>query len=154
MDVQIDQSVPRNDMIKEEDGKYIYRIDENRDEVDRFNRDFEQYKERRKKMMKIKLDEKLDRLNQPPEELPLYNQPVGSILIQTKDAWLNLLDDLLQFRFTLDTFTKENRLFHIGLTIVFVAIFMYVYSTIMSLGARRPDPRIVVEVSGVQVREN
>lgn len=128
MEVGQDLATPNNDLIRTDTGKYIYRIDGERFEVDRFNRDFEQYAERRRQVMDKTLNDKLEALNQPDPEPPVYEQPVGQILVDTKDGLFNLLDDLLQFKFSLDTFTKDNRLFFIGLTLVFIALFVLVYS--------------------------
>jgi hypothetical protein len=112
-------------------GKYIYKINQNRFEVDRWNRDFEQYKERREKVKERKMKEKLDDLNKPIEKVPVYNLPLGKILINTKDAIFDILDDTLQFKFEKDTLLKENRLFYIGLSLMIIACVTYLYFMII-----------------------
>lgn len=126
MDIDIDLSTPRNDMIRDEEGKYIYRINEERNEIDRFNRDFNQYRERRKEEMKRKLDQKLAKLNEPIKETPIYNKPIGDILVSTKDAFFGILDDLMKLNFGSDIFTKNNRLFHIGLVILIMGTILLI----------------------------
>jgi len=42
------------------------------------------------------------------------------------------LDDLLDQKFEIETFTKENRLFYIGITILFFTIILYLYTMIIS----------------------
>lgn len=140
MEVGKDLATPDNDLIRYNNGKYIYRIDGDRFEVDRFNRDFEQYAERRREVMDKKIKEKLDELNQPEPEPPIYDLPVGDILINTKDGLFNMLDDLLQFNFSWETFTKDNRLFFIGLTLVLIALFVYVYSMFVDTPTRVKQP--------------
>lgn len=121
-----DMSNFNNDLIRTDDGKYYYRIEDDRFEVDRFNRQFEQYKQRRKEEMDKILQKKLDELNKPIPDTPIYNQPVGDILVQTKDEMLGILDDLLLYKFTSNTFIKNNRLFFIGILFLFVSIFIFV----------------------------
>ena len=55
------------------------------------------------------------------------NMSISQILINTKDALFNLLDDILEQRFETETFTRDNRLFYIGITILFFAIILYLY---------------------------
>lgn len=112
---------------KDEEGKYIYKLNDSREEIDRFNRDFEQYKERRKKAMKEELDKKLEILNKEDNFDTIYNVTVGEILISTKDAIFGMLDDLLLFKFDYETFTKNNRLFYIGIVMIFIVFLIYLY---------------------------
>lgn len=44
-----------NDLLRESDGKYIYKIGDNNFEIDKFNRDFEQYKIKRNNEMQQKM---------------------------------------------------------------------------------------------------
>lgn len=125
MDIGIDQGAFHNDLIKTKDGKYIYKIDDNRFEIKRFNRDFEQYKERRKEQMRRKLDEKLAILNRPIEPIPIYNQTIGEIAIGAKDAFMGILDDILNFNLSFKILTKQGRLFYIGLISLSILVFVY-----------------------------
>jgi hypothetical protein len=61
--------------------------------------------------MKDSVQKKLDELNKPIVEEAPYNLPIGEIAIKTKDAIFNIIDDLLNFNFSWDVLTKENRLF-------------------------------------------
>ena len=128
MDVGVDLATPSNDLKREEStGQYLYKINQNRFEVDRWNRDFEQYKERREKEKERKMKEKLDDLNKPDEKVPVYNLPLGQILINTKDALFGILDDLLQFQFEKETILKDDRLFYIGLILIIISLITYMY---------------------------
>jgi hypothetical protein len=98
-----------------------------------FNKDFDKSKDQVMKSQIItdqkKLNELADAANLP--KVSLYNLSIFEIIINTKNAWFNLLDDLLDQQFSLETFTKENRMFYVGLTIVFFASVLYLYAMIM-----------------------
>ena len=133
MDIGVDQGLPRGDLKKENDGKYIFRDPVTKKfDVDRFNLNFEEYEKRRKAEMKKKMDEKLDKLNTPVKRTPIYGESIGKIILGTKDALFNILDDILQYKFTNETLTKNNRLFYIGLTLIFIALFIYFYHILIS----------------------
>jgi len=117
-----------SDLRKFQDGSYFYQLDDQRFDVDKFNRDFEQYVRKRKDEQKRKLDDKLAQLNEPEPETLIYNKSIGNIFIDAKDSMFKFLDDLLQRKFTLDTFTKDNRLFYIGLVIVVIAVVIFLYN--------------------------
>ena len=123
-----DLADPSNDFKINEDGSYRYKSGNGEFDADKFNLGFDQYREKRKKEMEKKMRVNLDELNKPEEITPLYNQSIGQILINTKDSMFQILDDLLQNKFTLDTFTRNNRLFYIGLVFVLIACFMYLYT--------------------------
>lgn len=154
MDIDIDQADPRNDLIKEnQDGKYIFKVDKDKFEIDRFNRVFDQYIDRRKEEMKKRMEQRLNELNKPVDPPPIYNLPLGEILIKTKDSMLNMLDDLLRFRFNLDTFTKNNRLFHIGVLTIIIGLVIYLYAVLSdsdSSNGIKYNNRIIVEQYSVK----
>jgi hypothetical protein len=123
-----DLATPSLDFKMNEDGSYQNRSDNGDFYFDKFNLGFDQYRARRKKEMKKKMRDNLNELNKPIETTPLYNQSIGQILINTKDSMFQILDDMLQNKFTLDTFTRNNRLFYIGLVFILIACFMYLYT--------------------------
>jgi hypothetical protein len=115
-----------------DDGTYLYKSQTGKFDIDRFNRDYDQYKKQRTNEMEEKLTHKLEILNKPPEEIPIYQHSIGKIFIDTKDAIFEILDDLLQFKFNLNTFTRDNRLFYIGIFLIFIACFMFLYTLVLS----------------------
>lgn len=92
-----------------------------------FNPSFEQA--RNIAMAKIREEDKqkLAKLDKTIIQKPITDLSVGEILIGIKNSWFDLIDDLLQRRFTMSTFTKNNRLFYIGVTIVIFIIIIYLY---------------------------
>ena len=86
MDIGIDQARPwainnngvkYRDLIRFASGKYLYRMNNGEIEIDRFNRDFDQYKWKRKGTM----DENLKLLNLRPR--PLSQEIKASVLSST-----------------------------------------------------------------------
>ncbi len=132
MDINRDLSDPRHDMIKLKGGKYIY-VDpiSSKFYIDRFSRYFQQYRDKRRIEMRRGMEEKLDSLLFPEPEIPIYQEPIQTIAIAAKDSIFETLDDILQNKLSIETFTKDNRLFFIGLTLILIAIFVYIYSILL-----------------------
>lgn len=110
------------------DGAYLYRSSNGDFDINKFNRFYEQYREKRKKAKRVNMIKKLAELNIPEEEIPIYDESVGNMLINFKDAIFNTLDDTLQRKFSIETITKNNRLFYWGMLLVIIAFIMYLYS--------------------------
>lgn len=101
-------------------------------DLGQFNVGFDRNKEIAQESQKISDLNKLNALSQETVHVSLYDLSLFQIIINIKNTWFNLLDDLLDQKFELSTFTEENRMFYIGLTIVFFAIVLYLYATIMA----------------------
>nr|QBK88482.1 MAG: hypothetical protein LCMiAC01_01590 [Mimivirus LCMiAC01] len=128
MDIDKDLADPDHMLRRYHDGAYLYRSENSNDfDIDRFDRHYEQYREKRKKMMHRQLGEKLDEINLHGDHIPIHKEPLGQILIKTKDAIFNTLDDLLQHKFTISTLTKNNRLFYLGILFIAVALLLYLF---------------------------
>ena len=132
MDVDIDQADPTDDFIGTDEGKYFYKSDNGDFDFDKFNLKFDQYKERRQKEKEKAMQLKLAELNKPKKVIPIYGQPIGQVLIDAKNGLFELLDDLLQGKFETKTFTRDHRLFYIGLTLLFISVFMYIMTIVVN----------------------
>lgn len=97
-------------------------------DLGKFNIIFERNKEVAKESQRLKDLEKLNELSREKQVISLYDLSLFDIIINAKNAWFNLLDDLLDQKIELETFTKENRLFYIGLTIIIFATIFYIYT--------------------------
>lgn len=97
---------------------------------DKFNKEFVFKKERATIENKIKSQEKLNKLTEEAnkEEKSLYNLSVAELFIGIKNTWFGILDDLLAKKFEIETLTKNDRLFFIGLTIVVISTILYLYN--------------------------
>jgi|688.fasta_scaffold858094_1 hypothetical protein len=128
MDINVDQGSAKSGLLgREYNGKYLYRLDSGKFDIDKFNRDFDQYKDQRKEEMRERIDKKISELNKPVEQVALYDLSIGQIMINMKDAIFNIIDDLLNFKISKNVFIKQNRLFYIGIFIILIAIILYLY---------------------------
>ena len=131
MDVGVDQGEPHGDMARFDDGKYLFKNQDDKFDIDKFNRNFDQYKIKRKDDMQENIQKKLDELNRPVVETPPYKLSMGEIAINTKDAIFNIIDDLLSFKFSWDVITKEHRLFYLGVFLITISLIIYLYRFFM-----------------------
>lgn len=128
MDINVDQGSPNSGRLgRFENGKYLYRLDDGNFDIDRFNRDFDQYKTMRKKEMAELMQKKLDSLNTPQPETPPYALSIGQVMINMKDTVFNTLDDIINFNFTKQAFLSDHRLFYLGLFFIIIALLIYFY---------------------------
>jgi hypothetical protein len=82
---------------------------------------------------KIQSKEKLEKLlehydDNTVAETPLYQKSIMELFIGLKNTWFDILDDILAGDFSTNMITKNDRLFYIGLTIVIVALLLYIYN--------------------------
>ncbi len=127
MEIDKDFGMPNNDLIKQYDGKYIYKFSDGKLDIDHYNREFTQYSDKRRAEMKRVLAEKLEEMNKPkPVEL-IYDLSIGNIVINTKDAMFGILDDVVNLRFTNDIISKNNRLFYLGIVLIIIACLLFFY---------------------------
>ena len=83
-------------------------------DLGQFNKIFDRNKEIAKDSQKINDLNKLNALSQKTVHSSLYDLTLFQIIINTKNAWFNLLDDLLDQKIELETLTTQNRMFYIG----------------------------------------
>ncbi len=81
----------------------------------------------------VKSEEKLIKLNQEAnQELeqiskPFYKLNLLETAIELKNTWFDIMDELLAGNFSMDILIKNNRMFYVGLTILIIAIILYIY---------------------------
>lgn len=121
-------------IVRDPDNKGIWNVEgdnfiDEGGEVDlgKFNKVFDINRDVTKQNNLLRDIEFLDGLSEREKRVSLYNLNIFDIMINTKNAWFGFLDDLLDQRFTLETITKNNRLFYIGLTIMIIACVLYLY---------------------------
>jgi hypothetical protein len=116
-------------------------------DINKFNTSFDKSKEDNKLTNKENDAEILQKLNSFTDSKPLYKNTISEIIIGIKNTWFYLLDDLLEQKFTFDTFTKENRLFYIGITLVCISIILYFYNFFTSndedISAQKSNEKII-----------
>jgi hypothetical protein len=103
---------------------------DNKFDLRQFNKEFVKKKEQTKLDNKIKSQKKLNLLTEQAniEHKAIYNQSVWEILVGVKNTWFDILDDILAKKISLKLFTKDNRLFYIGITIIIIVLLLYLYN--------------------------
>jgi hypothetical protein len=115
----------------------------------KFNSEFDKKKEMDKQNSKMLADQRLNKMNSTTTSKPLYQYTMGEIFIGIKDTWFGIIDDLLLQKFTLDTLTKESRLFFIGLTLLIVGIVFYLYNYLVDEDDEPMPREKIVEIRHV-----
>ena len=125
---------------------------ENKFDLRQFNKEFIKKKEETKLDNRIKSQRKLDYLAEQAnkEEKAIYDQSVWEILVGIKDTWFNILDDVLAGKIGIELFTKDNRLFYIGLTIIIITLILYLYNFFIDdeedeIEIKSPEKKIIIE---------
>jgi hypothetical protein len=94
----------------------------------KFNQAFDQQKTLGKQQQLVEEQATLNQLNTTISAKRIQDFTFLDILIGIKNTWFSVLDDLLQQKFELSTFTKQNNLFFIGLTLIIFGIIFYLYN--------------------------
>lgn len=118
----------------------------NQYDLGQFDIAFDRNRQLASETQRIKDLNMLSQLAEQQEEKSLYDLTITEIIINTKDAWFGLLDDLLDQQFEVETFTKENRLFYIGITLVFFAVIIYIYVLSASATSKTDNVKKVYHV--------
>jgi hypothetical protein len=98
-------------------------------DINKFNTVFEENQVNLDK----KKDNELDGMKQVIEKEQLHDMSLGKIFVNMKEEIFGILYDIITINFnSFDTFfeifTKKNRLFHIGLFLIIICIFLYIIS--------------------------
>ena len=114
-----------NNYLKDKKGKFI--IDPAKFNTIRLNEIFKSYMNKSKKATKIYANEIDNNNNYTTPYIPFYQLNLLQIALELKNTLFSILDDILAGNMTLDIILKENRLFYVGLTILIIAIILYIY---------------------------
>jgi hypothetical protein len=147
MDINVDLATVDNTLVKQHDGSYLYRLPDGKLDIDHYNRQINQYSEIRKNDTKVLIEQKLIDLNkQTPPEL-VYDLSIGQTLINFKDSMFDIMDDIINLRINYDTFTKNNRLYYLGLFMIMLACILFFYAFFNNM----PNDKKVSYVSNIKI---
>ena len=98
-------------------------------DINKFNTVFEENQVNLDK----KKDNELDGMKQVIEKEQLHDMSLGKIFVNMKEEIFGILYDIITINFNsfdkfFEIFTKKNRLFHIGLFLIIICIFLYIIS--------------------------
>ena len=105
--------------------------------LQKFNSKFEEDQQQRKMEIVRMEKEKLRRMNKKLKVKNIHDLTLGEILVNTKNAYLDIIIELLSFDYKdgISTiFTKENRIFYIGVSLLILSFFIYILSFIFDSG--------------------
>ena len=108
--------------------RYDVTDEKNTFDLDKFNKKYEDVRKRRQKLLMNKQEDKLRKLNITTFKKKLHEYTVGEYAFGMKDAILGILGDLLRLQFTIQTFTKNNRLFYLGMFILINCLVIVLFS--------------------------
>ena len=97
-------------------------------DIKKFNEDFDDYLAKQKKARLESEQKYLESKEIVKRQKLLHELTFYEILGNTKDTVFNIMNDLTSMNISADTWTKENRLFYVGLLlIVFSVILILIY---------------------------
>lgn len=126
MDIGVDQGLPNDlgKLILTFDGSYFFKDRNDRIEIDRFSREFDQYKIRRIESMEKSIKE-INKNNDDKLPIVKYNIiSVKQIIINTVNVLQDIFYELLYNRHSKDTFLKNDRPFYLGIFLIFFGIIL------------------------------
>jgi hypothetical protein len=138
------EEFPYGTDIKNKDDKF---------DVNEFNKVFEETKEKRKQKIKQMEEDRIYELNKAQTTKQIYQLSLSEILIGIKDTWFELIDDILQKNVSFTTFTKNNRLFFIGLTIIIIILFVYLIDSLVG-SDKESDNKNKIEIHHIYKMDN
>ena len=101
--------------------------------LQKFNKKFEEEQEQRKMKIVEMEKEKLRMLTSKKKIKNIHDLTLGEILVNTKNAYFDILIELLSGDYKdgfSKIFTKENRIFYIGVSLLILSFFIYILSFI------------------------
>jgi len=101
--------------------------------LQKFNKNFEEEQEQRKMKIVEMEKEKLRMLISKKKKKNIHDLTLGEILVNTKNSYLDIIIELLSGDYKdgfSKIFTKENRIFYIGVSLLILSFFIYILSFI------------------------
>ena len=126
MDIGIDQGLINNlgKLLLQFDGSYFFKDRNGRIEIDRFSREFDQYKIRRIESMENSI-QKINENNYNNLPVIKYNPvSVKKLATNTLNVLQDIFYDLIYFGFNKDIFIKESRPFYLGIFLIFFGLIL------------------------------
>lgn len=102
--------------------KTYYTPGDNAFDIVDFNKKFDIYLDQEKAKRIITEQKFLEAKDFERKEKQLHEYTFIELLVNMKDALFDILDDIASFNITSETFTKNNRLFYLGLLMIIFAV--------------------------------
>jgi hypothetical protein len=125
--------------------------------LQKFNKKFEQEQEQIK-MKIVKMEkEKLRKMNKKLKIKNIHDLTLGEILINTKNTYLDILTELLSFDYKDGIsiiFTKEDRIFYIGVSLLILSFFIYILSFIFDTSNNNDNTNVKSDSDKINIYFN
>jgi hypothetical protein len=103
----------------------------------------------------IESESKLEILNKKANIItpkPFYMMNILEIIIELKNTWFQIMDELMAGNYSMSILIKNNRMFYVGLTILIMAIIMYIYDYMIESNSNDPLKNIMAGGNVVEIR--
>ena len=114
-------------------------FDNNELDIDDFNKKFEEIQKNQETTGKEDEDKKLNNFKNNSKKKKFKDMTLIELITNTKKEIFALTDDLIKRKFKIETFTKNDRLFYLGLFLLAVSILIYILSYLFSSNKKQTD---------------
>lgn len=121
--------------------------DNNNFDIDKFNKRFKEIQDEEKNKNKLEREEYLKTLEEEDETKKVTDLTVKEIIINTKNEIFDLIYEIISFDFEgfngfTELLVKNNRLFYIGIFLLFICFILYFLSNIFYYPSDKKDINI------------
>jgi hypothetical protein len=96
-------------------------------DADKFNKKYDEINKNRQQLMNAREQTILSKMNKTSFNKKLHEYTIGELAFGMKNTIFDIINDLLNLNFTIDVFTKNNRLFYVGLFINIIVLIIYLF---------------------------
>jgi len=101
-------------------------------DIGEFNKDFEKTEAEKEATNKIKEDAETAKMSYTVYSKRINEMTLGEILVDWKISFDAIMSDLRNRNLTKSTFTQDNRLFHVGITLLIGILLFYLMYSVLS----------------------
>jgi hypothetical protein len=102
--------------------------EDNKFDVNKFNLIFDEEKKARQIKQKEEDEKRLKALNNIVVQKKIKDLNLSETLQGIKNTWFDILDDLLAYNFNMSIFTKDDRLYFMGITFLIIGIVLFLWN--------------------------
>jgi hypothetical protein len=105
----------------------------------KFNKTFEEQSIALREKKNQEEMEKLRLMNTEEYYKKISEKTLSEIMKEWKDALLGVINDAIRLNINRDTLLTENRLFYVGITVLFIVVTLYIFSTFFWKSNPKPE---------------
>lgn len=114
-------------------------------DVNKFNQEFESNIQQQKEIVAQQDAKKLQELNKVIYKQKISEMTFIEFIHNWKESLLGMLNDLLHLRLQSEILFQENRLFFLGITVIFAIIFFYLFFMLINENTNNNTNRVINE---------